>query len=202
MSLSSVVHHNHEQRCGNPHGLFDGFRGRDIGSDTDAQTYVFEKDLDSSGTLVIAIVIGRYLTISGEPQYTDEFVYARLGFSLAHGHLESSSSFLALYQRYGLNQSSTITPWGSSNAVEPWLYYPSFVPLLLVPILDLSLPPRVLPIIFGGIITILIYALLRDKKLIALSSTIIWAALFFSHEILSMLFLDAGVSFSCFSQYR
>ncbi len=127
--------------------------------------------------------------------YVDEDTYARLGYSLLQGHLASASSLWPIYNKLGYVRSDLYTPFGSTNTVEPWLDSPPLVPLLLVPLLAAGASPRLLPIIFSSLTTLLIFFLLRGQRLLAWASALTWTGFFISHQILSMLFLDSGVAF-------
>lgn len=130
-----------------------------------------------------------------KPFYVDEDTYARLGYSLLQGHLASASSLWSIYYRLGYVRSDLYTPFGSINTVEPWLDHPPLLGFLLVPILLIGATPRLLPIIFSSLSTFLIFFLLRRQRLLAWISSLAWIVLFTSHQILSMVFVDAGVSF-------
>jgi hypothetical protein len=127
--------------------------------------------------------------------YIDEITYARLGYSLLQGHLASDSALLPIYQEFGFVRSDIRTPLGYIDSVEPWLDHPPFVPLLLVPILVIGASPRLLPIIYSSMTTLLIFFLLRDRRVLAWVATLTWVGFFITRSILSMLFLDSGVAF-------
>ena len=130
-----------------------------------------------------------------KPFYVDEDTYSRLGYSLLQGHLASASSLWFIYDKLGYVRTNLYTPFGSTNTVEPWLDHPPLIGFLLVPILLTGATPRLLPIIFSSLSTLLIFFLLRRHRLLAWVASLAWVVLFTSHQILSMLFVDAGVSF-------
>jgi len=136
-----------------------------------------------------------YVARANSPLYIDEIAYARAGYSLAQGHLSSISSFFSIYQRLGLVRNDIHTPFGYLDSVEPWLDHPPLVPLLLVPLLVIDSSPKLLSIIFSAASTLLIFALLRERRVLAWSSALAWTGLFVTHPILSMLFVDSGVAF-------
>src|SRR5205807_5139550 len=148
--------------------------------------------------LLLVVVVSAfyvYVVRANSPLYIDEIAYARVGYSLAQGHLASISSFFPIYQRLGLVRNDIRTPFGHLGSVEPWLDHPPLVPLLLVPLLVIDSSPRLLPIIFSATSTLLIFAILRRRKVLAWSSALGWTGLFVTHPILSMLFVDSGVAF-------
>ncbi len=136
-----------------------------------------------------------YVTMANAAFYIDEETYARVGYSLLQGHLASDSGLLWIYQKLGLVRDDILTPFGYKDSVEPWLDAPPLVPLLLVPLLALGASPRLLPVIFSSLDAVLIFFLFRHRRLLAWVSALAWTGLFISHQILSMLFIDAGVSF-------
>ncbi len=127
--------------------------------------------------------------------YIDEITYARLGYSLLQGHLASDSALLPIYEKFGLVRSDIHTPLGYIDSVEPWLDHPPLVPLLHAPLLITGASPRLLPIIFSSMTTLLIFFLLRDRRVLAWAATLTWVGFFITHPILSMLFVDSGVAF-------
>jgi hypothetical protein len=136
-----------------------------------------------------------YVTMASSQLYIDEITYARLGYSLLQGHLASDSALLPIYEKFGLARSDIQTPLGYMDSVEPWLDHPPLVPLLLAPLLTTGASPRLLPIIFSSLIALLIFFLLRDRRLLAWAATLTWVGFFITHPILSMLFVDSGVAF-------
>lgn len=135
-----------------------------------------------------------YVTMASSELYIDEITYARLGYSLLQGHLASDSALLPIYQEFGFVRSDIHTPLGYIDSVEPWLDHPPLVPLLLAPILVTGASPRLLPITFSSITGLLIFFLFRDRRVLAWAATLTWVGFFITHPILSMLFLDSGVS--------
>jgi hypothetical protein len=128
--------------------------------------------------------------------YIDEDVYARLAYSILHGHLASASSFYQIYAQFGYNRTDIYTPFGSSTTVEPWLDHPPLVPILSGSFFLIGgVSPRVLPIIFCILIALEIFVLLRHQLILAWISVIVWVAYVSTSPLLSMLFLEAGVSF-------
>ncbi len=136
-----------------------------------------------------------YVTMASSQLYIDEITYGRLGYSLLRGHLASDSALLPIYQKFGLVGSDIHTPLGYIDSVEPWLDHPPLVPLLLTPILATGVSLRLLPIIFSSLTAVLIFFLLRDRRVLAWAATLTWVAFFITHPILSMLFVDSGVAF-------
>lgn len=147
--------------------------------------------------MVIVVLSGSfvYFTMADAQFYVDEATYARLGYALIHGHLATTSSLWPLYYQLGYGRSDFPTPFGSAQTVEPYLDHPPLVPLLLIPVLVAGVSPRLLPIIFSSLTTFLIFSLLRSQRVLAWASALAWIGLFVTHQILSMLFLDAGVAF-------
>ena len=120
----------------------------------------------------------------------------RLAYSILHGHLASASSFYQIYAQLGYNRTDIYTLFGSSTTVEPWLDHSPLVPILSAPFFLIGgVSPRVLPIIFCSLIALEIFVLLRYQLILAWISVIVWVAYVFTSPLLSMLFLDAGVSF-------
>lgn len=136
-----------------------------------------------------------YVTMANSELYIDEITYARLGYSLLQGHLASDSALLPIYQKFGSVRSDIHTPLGYIDSVEPWLDHPPLVPLLLAPILATGVSPRLLPMIFSSLTALLIFFLLRDRRVLAWVGTLTFIGFFVTHPILSMLFVDSGVAF-------
>src|SRR5205807_4535125 len=153
--------------------------------------------LEYFALLLVVVMSASYVYIvrANSPLYIDEIAYARAGYSLAQGHLASISSFFPIYQRLGLVRNDIHTPFGYLDSVEPWLDHPPLVPLLLIPLVVIDSSPRVLPIIFSAASTLLIFVILRERRVLAWSSALAWTGLFVTHPILSMLFVDSGVAF-------
>jgi Dolichyl-phosphate-mannose-protein mannosyltransferase len=147
------------------------------------------------GIVILLSASYAYLTMANSQLYIDEITYARLGYSLLQGHLASDSALLPIYQKFGAVRSDIYTPLGYIDSVEPWLDHPPLVPLLLAPILITGASPRLLPIIFSSMTTLLIFFILRDRRVLAWASSLIWVGFFITHPILSMLFVDSGVAF-------
>ena len=136
-----------------------------------------------------------YVTMASSQLYIDEITYGRLGYSLLQGHLASDSALLPIYQKLGSVRSDIHTPLGYIDSVEPWLDHPPLVPLLLAPVLATGVSLRLLPIIFSSLTALLVFFLLRDRRVLAWATTLIWISFFITHPILSMLFVDSGVAF-------
>ena len=140
-------------------------------------------------------VVGLF-SVTHNTVYIDEFTYARLGYSLAEGHLASDSSFLSLYRSYGLVRNDIMTPYGYLESVQPWLDHPPLVGYLLVPLVFVGANPRSLPVLFDIGIALVMYLTLRQKdRLFAVATSGFFLLYMQLFPVLSMLFLDSAVSF-------
>jgi len=130
------------------------------------------------------------------PVYIDEITYARLGYSLSQGHLASDSSFLSLYSSYGLVRNDIVTPYGYIDSVQPWLDHPPLIGFALVPFVIAGANLRSLPALFDiGIILLLYFALRQRDRLEAGAAALFFLVYMSLFPVLTMLFLDSGVSF-------
>jgi 4-amino-4-deoxy-L-arabinose transferase-like glycosyltransferase len=151
------------------------------------------------GFLLALVCIGLAIGANSSTRntvYIDEITYARLGYSLSQGHLASDSSFLSIYRSYGLVTNAIVTPYGYIDSVQPWLDHPPLVGYLLIPFVIAGVNLRSLPILFDIGIALLLYLSLRDKdRLAGGASAIVFLAYMAIFPVLTMLFLDSGVSF-------
>jgi hypothetical protein len=154
-----------------------------------SQTYTF--------AIAVAAIsfITAYLAVRSTPTYIDEWTYITLGHFLIQGKLATLTSFQQVYNSLGLVGPNVTFPWGTMPTGQPWLDHPLLVPIILIPFLLLDLPARTLPILLSSAITVMLYVLLRRKRVAALISVAIWIIYLATNPILSMLFLDVAVSF-------
>jgi hypothetical protein len=145
--------------------------------------------------IVIISSATSYLAVRNTPVYIDEWAYITLAHFLIHGRLATLTSFQSLYNSLGHAGPTVIFPWGPEPTGQPWLDHPLLVPFMLIPFLLLDLPPRILPILLSGGIGACLYFLFRRKIALAVICVGIWVLYLATNPILSMLFLDVGVSF-------
>jgi hypothetical protein len=143
---------------------------------------------------VITFVVA-YFASRSTPIYVDEYTYTFLGHFLISGKLATLSSFNSLYKSMGYIGPTVQLPWGPGTTVEPWLDHPPIVSIILIPFLLADLPARTLPILFTSLVSGMLYVILRRKKLLAFITIAVWIVFVATNPILSMLFLETGVSF-------
>jgi hypothetical protein len=144
--------------------------------------------------VIISFITG-YLASRTTPIYVDEYAYTFLGHFLIQGRLATMTSFLSLYQSLHYVGPTVQLPWGQLGTGEPWLDHPPLVSMILIPFLLADLPARTLPILLSSLDGAMIYILLRRRKLLALISVALLIVYVATNPILSMLFLETGVTF-------
>ena len=135
--------------------------------------------------LVVLLIVSSgsvaYARFAGGSLYTDEIWQECLGYAILHGHLEAGSPFGCPYGQFGL-------------VAKRGLDHPPLMGLMMALVLAAGLTPRFLPITFCTITNLVMFIMLRKRFVLATATALSFVFYQQYHQLLSMAFLDPGVS--------